>query len=548
MDSKQLNTTANSDNHPDKIKVEILGFQVGFKDTNRLTLLKDGLRYEIYSIKGYSLDLGLYRGDDVVNRGDIRITSSKSRATFLNQAMLSSESLKAKLKRHLIELTQVVDEINHQRLNQPEENLDLLTRQEIKEAELHLQSPTLMHNILSFIKQLGVVGEARTALTHYVIFTSRITDEPLSAIVKAASSVGKSYVVSKVMVMFPRDSYLDLTDATAQSFFYAPEDHFAHKIIIIFEKHGSQKTDYSIRTLQSEKKLKLQATVKDPDTGQFKTETKEVLGPTGFITTTTDARIHAENETRNLSIYPDESSSQTKRIHEISDAMYRGVTGPSQDEIAKWQNIQQILEPYPVIISFVEEIRRNFPTEPVRVRRDYPKFLSLLSAITILHQKQRQTKTINGREVLVANLADFFIAKVLFEDTLKKTIFELPPQSEFLITKAKKLFSGKQKYFSIRELAEAINWTYDTTLKWFGPAHTKGFFSVTQSARGPIAARYQVSAKRTLNVKILPEVEDLYQINPDWLGKSQIYHPLTGQIVSINSQESTDVPTASEAT
>ncbi len=548
MDSTKSNTTINNNNQPDSTKSEIQGFQIRFRDTNKITLLKDDLRYEIYSAKDYRLDLGVYEDDKIINRSNILITSSKNRATFVKQSLLGSEAKKAKIARHLVELTQVIDEINHQRLNQPKQNRKPLTKDEIKKAEKLLSSPLLMYRILQFIKKLGVVGEEKIALTHYIVFTSRLTGEPLSEIVKGESSVGKSYVVIRVMLMFPKDAYRDLTDATAQSFFYAPEDHFSHKIIVIFEKHGSQKTDYSIRTLQSEKKLKLQATVKDPESGQYKTEYKEVLGPTGFITTTTDSRIHAENETRNLSVYPDESSTQTQKIHEISDAKYRGVNGPDKSEIKNWQNVQRTLESYPVYIPFVEEIRKVFPTKPVRVRRDYPKFLSLLSVVTLLHQKQREVTTISGKKSLVSTLTDFHIAKILFEDTLQKTIFELPPKSEFLIKKARKLSGSKNASFSIKELAEYVGWEYDVTSKWFSPAFGKGFFRVVLSHRGPHPARYQLSSKKVYSKQILPDIEDLYNINPAWLGQSQIYHPITGKTVSINTQESTDVSMATEAT
>lgn len=529
-------------------KQEILGFEIEVQNTDRLTLRKDGLKYAIFSAKGHRLDLGIYKDGQLLNRDNLLLTSAKNRVSFIKHCQFDDKSLEDKTKRQLIEIVQVLEEVNHQRSKQENEKEENLTEDEIKDAEDLLQSPTLFHEILGFIKKLGVIGEEKTALTHYIVFTSRITDEPISEIVKGESSAGKSYVVAKVMLMFPKNTYKDLTDATAQSFFYVQKNYFAHKIIIIFEKHGSEKTDYSIRSLQSEKKLKLQVTIKDPETGQFMATEKEVDGPVGFISTTTDARVHAENETRVLSVYPDDSKQQTERVLEISDFKYRGLSGPSDAEIKKWQNIQRVLKPYPIFIPFVEEIRKVFPKEPVRVRRDYSKFLSLLSVVTLLHQKQRTIKQIGEVEYLVASIADFYITKVLFEETLQKTIYELPPKSEFIIDEAKKLTSGALDNFSISELARAIGWEYDTTWKWFKPAYHKGFFLQTEEQKGPKAARYKLAGKEVSETKILPDAEELYEINPDWLGEAEIYNPLTGDALSFQGLESTDVLKASERT
>jgi len=529
-------------------KQEILGFEIEIQNTDRVTLQKDELKYDIFSNKGYRLDLGIYKEGKLINRDNILLTSAKSRVSFVKHCQFVDKSLEEKVKPQLVELIQVLDEINHQRSKQEKNKEEVLTENEIKEAEELLQSPTLFHEILKFIKKLGVIGEEKTALTHYIVFTSRITDEPISEIVKGESSAGKSYVVARIMLMFPKETYRDLTDATAQSFFYVPKDYFAHKIIIIFEKHGSEKTDYSIRSLQSEKKLKLQVTIKDPETGQFMAVEKEVDGPVGFISTTTDARVHAENETRVLSIYPDESKQQTERVLEISDLKYRGLTGPSESEIKKWQTIQKVLKPYPVLILFVEEIRKSFPKEPVRVRRDYSKFLSILSVVTLLHQQQRSKTTIGETEYLVASLADFYIAKILFEEILQKTIYELPPKSEFIINEAKKLTSGALDNFSISELARSIGWEYDTTWKWFKPAYHKGFFLQTDEQKGSKGARYKLAGKEITESKILPEAEELYELNQDWLGEAEIYHPLTGDTLSFKNLESTDVLIASEGT
>lgn len=427
---------------------------------------------------------------------------------------------------------------------EPEEPLEQFTDEEKAAALTILNASDLFYQILSFIKKTGVVGEEKNILIHYCALTSRITEDILSEIVKGESAVGKSFTLQKVLDTFPKSAYRDITDATAQSFYHVAKDHFAHRIIVIFEKHGQEKSDYSIRSLQSEKKLRLQITTKDPKTGQFVVKVKEVDGPAGFITTTTDARIHSENETRNISIYPDESVEQTYRTFEATDAKYLGLDFVDKDELKIWRALQTILKPYPVFIPFVIEIRKKFPKWPTRVRRDYGKFLTFLSVITLLHQAQREKIIVNSKEHLKATLVDYHLAKIIMEDTLSKTIYEIPPKSEQLILKAKDLVaSATDLGITIGEIARALEWDEDTGQKWAKPAIQKGFLVVAEEHRGSRAAKYKVSDRKFEYQSILPSTEELIEINRDWLGTNSPYDPITGEELIVDS---TDVPMPKE--
>ena len=528
-----------------KSSEEILGFTIDTSDPLRISLAKENLTYTISSLKEYRADISVYFGDKLRNREVLLLTSGKSRTTFAKNCRDTSDEVKNLIKNHLFEIIEVIDELDRLQLrSKEEEKEDNLTEEEIATSKNIIKSPTLLFDILSTIKKAGVVGEEENSIAHYLTFTSRILDDPLSTIVKGESSAGKSYVPGIVMKLMPPDAYVDLTDATPQSFYYAPKDHFAHKIVVVFEKHGGEKADYSIRSLQSEKKLKIQVPIKDPDTGQFVTQELTVNGPCGFVTTTTDARINNENETRNLSLYPDESVAQTERTFEITDAKYRGVTSLSKDEIKKWQNVQKVLKPYQVLIPYVEELRKTFPKEPIRVRRDYGKLLALISVITLVHQEQRQKVKVDQNEYLAATLVDFYIAKVLFEGIFQKTIYEIPPKSQLLIDIAKDLAGEIGDSVTVRELADKLGWDYDTAKKWFDPAFKKGHFRVVEEHKGSKAATYKPTNKKVYDRQILPEVEVLFEKNNNWLGDCPIYNPLTGEIHKFQEVKvTTDVPT-----
>lgn len=541
----------------DNTSRSILGFEIDFSELTKIKITSKNYAFLLKPKKGKT-DLSLYIGNKLINRDVFSLNSAKARTTFVNSCKSLDKEQKDLLQSELVQLTEVIEQVNKEIVDEQKENPEIeLSAEEIASAKECLSNPRLVHEILKAIKKLGVAGEEKIALIHYMVLSSGKTDDPLSVVVKGESSVGKSYVVQQVLKLFPKDSYIDITDATAQSFYYAPEDHFAHKIIIIFEKHGGEKADYSIRSLQSEKKLKIQVTVKDPESGQFITKEKEVNGPVGFITTTTDASIHQENETRNISVYPDETSDQTSRTFEMTDAKYRGVKAVKDDFITKWVNVQRVIEPLPVLIPFVEEIRSSFPKKPVRVRRDYGKLLAIISVIALIHQEQRKIVENDGIKYIRASLVDFYIAKILLEETLQKTIYSLAPKSESLIAAAKGIPDRDTNGFSIRTLADEVGWDYDTAHKWFKLAFKKGYFKKIEDHSGSKAALYTVVDKELPSQQILPNVKELYDIEPDWLGDAQPYNPITGEVVDIaelkeetpvveDNGGSTDVPTEEE--
>ena len=55
------------------------------------------------------------------------------------------------------------------------------------------------------------------------------------------------------------------------------------------------------------------------------------------------------------------------------------------------RNAQRLLRPVDVVIECLKE--RRFPDAMTRTRRDHMKFLTLIHAITLLHQHQRDIKT-----------------------------------------------------------------------------------------------------------------------------------------------------------
>lgn len=494
----------------DDLAYSITGLEDGAALSGYVTLLKDGIP---------------------THKDHVTFASHRSRVSFANRVAQTDAEEHEQILRHLMDFDDILKLLRRpgSSLTQKPQIIELTEAEKAEALEL-LKSPTLLYDMLKVVRQMGIVGEQKNAGIHILTFNSSILNEPVSSVVKGESAAGKSIVLAEVMLLVPPERYRDLTDATAQSFFYSKPEDFDHKILVFFERRGTEKADYSIRVLQSEHKLKIRVTIKDKETGKFKVEEVELAAHVGFISTTTEAIISAENETRNFSLFPDETTEQTERVLLEQAQHYLGNSQkPSAAELRKWHNAQRLLKPYSVIIPFAEGIVQTFPKEFVRVRRDFKRFLALVEVSAILHQYQRQTVERHGNVYLWASIADYHVASILLaNEALARTIFEISPKSEELLEAAKSLGKKPNESFTIAELARARGWDYKVTYKWLGPLENKGYFELVSARRGNSPARYKLTGREISREKILPETAELYEAYPDSWHDEPIYDPVTG--------------------
>jgi hypothetical protein len=88
-----------------------------------------------------------------------------------------------------------------------------------------------------------------------------------------------------------------------------------------------------------------------------------------------------------------------------------------------------------VVNPFAEQL--TFIDDRTRTRRDHKKYLGLIKSITLLHQYQREIKTVQHNnqtvEYIEVTLEDIEIANQLAHEVLGRTLDELPPQTRRLL-------------------------------------------------------------------------------------------------------------------
>lgn len=162
------------------------------------------------------------------------------------------------------------------------------------------EEPDILEEFSKDLLGSGVSGERDNGKLLYLALTSRVLDKIVSAAVKGPSSGGKSYLVKSVVNFFPETAVYQFTSFSEKTLFYT-EEPLSHRVLILAEAAGGgEYQEYTIRTLLSEGRLEYEFVEKTADGLRARRICKE--GPTGFITTTTRQRLHAENETRYLSL------------------------------------------------------------------------------------------------------------------------------------------------------------------------------------------------------------------------------------------------------
>jgi hypothetical protein len=345
-----------------------------------------------------------------------------------------------------------------------------MTADEHAEALAFLKSPNLVDRIAETFEACGLVGEETNRLAAYLACTSRKLDRPLAVIIQSTSAAGKSTLMEAVLAMFPEEERVQYSAMTGQSLYYLGETDLKHKVLAIVEEEGAEKASYALKLLQSEGELTIASTGKDPHTGRMETQEYHVEGPVMIFLTTTAIDIDEELQNRCLTLTVDESRKQTARIHTLQRQArtLEGLRLRKQRKrmLTLLRNVQRLLDPVDVVNPWADQL--TFTAERTRTRRDHEKYLTLIDAIALLHQHQRQGNDDGDGRYITVTLDDIELANRIAPELLGRSLDELPPQTRRMYEAVKAIVRDRMKaedieqrfaFFSRRELREHLGWS-----------------------------------------------------------------------------------------
>lgn len=440
---------------------------------------------------GLRVTLRLEAGDKhLLDRFDL--ASDRARSAFLARAAKTFPSFERSCLEE--DLFLLVDQLEERQLKEkPSDTPSTPNPQPMSEAERaealrFLQDPRLLELLEVDLEHSGLVGEESNKRLLYLIATSRLLEQPLSGVILSGSSAGKSYLIKTTAELMPPEAVFRYTRISAQALFYKEHDALKHKLVVIEEAEGASDADYPLRVMQSDRSLRNLVTIKDPNSGEMTTQETEVEGPISLLVSSTAAAIHYENATRSFELAIDESSEQTAQIlaAQRKAKTLEGLTARNRSDAIRTRhhNAQRLLAPVAIVIPFAELL--SFPTSPLRLRREQQKYLSLIEAVTFLHQYQRPRVPLvvdsaaEPISCIQSTREDLRIANRLFASVFADTVSELSRQSRTLLARLSELLTEKRRASSPapapvavsadegpfddpgltrREIREAVDWS-----------------------------------------------------------------------------------------
>jgi DNA primase catalytic core len=453
----------------------------------------DGLTHEIegqdlffsledrrYRVRGWQKPLNpeTLKVNLMVSKGErfhvdtLDLYQAKARAGFIRQASLELGESEDALKLDLGKVLRKVEAMQSDELSEAlkaKEQKPTLSETEHAEALELLKSPGLMTRILRDFEALGIVGEEPNKLTGYLAAVSRLLDRPLALLIQSASAAGKSSLMDAVLDLVPEEDVIRYSAMSGQSLFYMGDRALQHKILAIAEEEGAKQASYALKMLQSEGRVTMASTGKDPQTGMLTTHDYTVEGPVMLFLTTTAIDLDEELLNRCLVLTVNESREQTRAIHALqrSRETLEGLLAKTKRDhiLSLHRNAQRLLQPLAVVNPYADQL--SFRDDQTRSRRDHVKYLTLIRSIALLHQFQRDVKTHGSLRYIEVTPADIELANELAQEVLGRTVDELLPQTRKLLTLLHgwvKESCGRENveqhefHFTRRQAREAMGW------------------------------------------------------------------------------------------
>jgi hypothetical protein len=420
------------------------------------------------------------RGEYCYHGDTFDMEMSLRRAAFIKQAAHELAVKEETIHREVGQLWTVLADLQREHLRKrltPAEEKTVMTAEEEAAAMELLRDPRLLERVLEDFEKCGVVGEETNKKIGYLAAVSRLLEKPLAIVVQSASSAGKSSLMEAVLDFMPEEQRESYTAMTGQALFYMGQKNLKHKILAISEQRGADAASYPLKLLQSEGVLKIASTGKDPVSGKLVTHEYTVEGPVMLFLTTTAHEVDEELLNRCIALTVNEDREQTRAIHRRQREA-RTIEGyllrrKRAKLVRLHRTAQMLLRPLAVVNNHdVGE----FPDYMTRARRDHAKLLTLIEAIALLHQHQREIKRIaledETLEYIEATEADVKLAQQLADQVgLKPSLDELRPQARKLLSLITEMVKAEcerceiDKYrFTRRTVREYTKWG-DTQLR-----------------------------------------------------------------------------------
>jgi hypothetical protein len=394
-------------------------------------------------------------------------------------------------------------------------------KKNIEEEALRLiDDPGFLFKAGSKIGDLGIVGEERTRLILLLAGIARTLPEPPSVLVKGSTSSGKSTLLKDAVQLFPLDCVIERAGLSGKALAYG-RGSLANKILLINEYRCGKDAQLLLRLLQSEGRIRHESTTVQGT--RRRTETMERIGAPVVLTTTTEERVFADDETRFLSVWVDESPSQTLAI---LTAQASGPKYLNYRDLPVWRTAMSLItcgkQDFKNPPDWLRYVARQLPLGKVRVRRDWNRFLSFCKAVALCRRP-----LLGAEETADITFADYCVAYQILEPVLASTMLGLHTQELALGQAVVALSTRLGRAVTTREIAEELNWKDSLVYKHVKPAVRHRLLEYESGTREKNVKR--LLARTDASDGFLPTPKMVFKNNPEIGAVSRYVDPFTGK-------------------
>jgi DNA primase len=416
---------------------------------------------------------------------------------FINKASEQLEISTTIIKLAIAELTEQIEAYRLSKIENLKEQKPQtrqLTEERKAKAIKYLKSPNLLHRTNEDIGKTGVVGEETNRLLMYLVFTSRLREQPLHIVSLGASGTGKTYLQEKISELIPEEAKLEITILSENAFYYFDRKELKNKLVLIEDMDGAMDVLYPLRELQTKRKISKTVPIKDSK-GNLRTITLHVEGPICLAGTTTKERLYEDNANRSLLIYLDNSPEHKELIMEYQRKASAGKINTKQETELKefFKDLQCMFLPVKVRNPYAEYLK--LPEHVFKPLRTNAHYLAFIETITFYHQYQRELKSdpITGEAFIETTLEDIEWANKLLKDVLLAKADELSKATREFFERLKKwLKTTKSESFYAKETRETFRMTSSSCNRYILELLRNNYIKITGGNQYRQGFEYQV--------------------------------------------------------
>lgn len=382
-----------------------------------------------------------------------------------------------------------------------------------------LSDPRFLFRAGQKIGELGVVGEERTRMITLLACVGRTLPVPPGVMEKGSTASGKSTVVKNTILLFPPECVIERAGLSGKALAHGAGS-LANKILFINEYRCGKDAQQLLRLLQTEGHIRHEfTTVRGARRG---TEIAERFGTPTVLTTTTDDKVFADDETRFLSVWVDESPSQTLAILKAK------ATGPrkiSYRDLRVWRTALSLIVckegDFDHPPAWLEYVAERVPLNKVRVRRDWDRFLSFCKAVALCRAATRTSDAVD------ITFADYCVAYRILEPALAATLHSLPSQEFTVGRTVADLTKQRGRAVTVNEISTQLGWKSSLVYKHVKRAVKHRLIEYETGAREKNVKLLR--ANMDFSDGFLPTPASVFRSNPKIGSEVRYVDPFTGE-------------------